>query len=148
MTDNNPWERHLHARLDRRSQRAPQPPSHHSVTHDPIHLAPKQKETPMFATTLTARSIKVTLVLDAEQTYDALARLQRSDQRVPFTIDVAGRKLSCEFAPKALRKAFNMIDQHGIDAINVMIQGKLLARDQIGEAGLVATIRAKKLEPA
>ena len=44
--------------------------------------------------TLTARAIKITLVLDPTAVRDALAPVQTTAARIPFTIAVEGRKLT------------------------------------------------------
>jgi hypothetical protein len=51
--------------------------------------------------------------------------------------------LRCDFAPKAIRKAFNAITEHGADGVSALVQGKLARGDVIAEAGLVVQPREK-----
>jgi hypothetical protein len=99
-------------------------------------------------TTLNARALKCTLVLDPNAVLTAIKPLQRIEARIPFRIAVDDRMLSCDFAPKAVRKAFNMIEEHGTDAVTVLIQGRLGSGDLVLEAGLVVQLKARKLEAA
>jgi hypothetical protein len=98
--------------------------------------------------TLTARSIKITIVLDAVETLGVLQQATAiADARVPFTIDVEGRRLHCTFAAKSVRKALATLQHNGPENVAVLVQGRLLRNDEIGEAGLVAQLRAPKPEP-
>jgi hypothetical protein len=87
---------------------------------------------------LSARSIKITVVLDPVAVLAAITHLQKIDARIPFTVDVDGRKLTCDFAPKAVRRCFVMIKEHGAEGVAVLIQGKLGKGDVVLEAGLTA----------
>jgi hypothetical protein len=97
--------------------------------------------------TLSARAIKVTIVLDPTEVFDVLRQLV-PDPRVPFTINVDGRKLRADVAAKSVRKSLALLQQHGPEDVAVIIQGKLLRDDTIMEAGLVAQVKAPKPEPA
>ena len=94
---------------------------------------------------LSARSIKVTLVLDPAEVADVLAQtVAVADTRVPFAIDVDGRRLRCNFAAKSVRvrKALATLQHEGPGNVAVIIQGKLMRDDTIAEAGLIAQPRA------
>jgi hypothetical protein len=97
--------------------------------------------------TLTARSIKLVVPLDAAAVLATLRPLQRNEARIMFEIEVDGRRLRCDFAPKAVRKAFGIIAEHGAENVAVIVQGKLGRDDTIAEAGLVAQVKAPKPAP-
>jgi len=97
--------------------------------------------------TVSARSIKITIVLDPVEVLGVLQQATAiADARVPFTIEVEGRKLRTNFSAKSVRKALATLHHNGPEAVVVIIQGKLLRDDTIGEAGLVAQLRAPKPE--
>jgi hypothetical protein len=90
-------------------------------------------------TPLSARALKVTLVLDPAQVGMVLAPLEQMQSRVTLSFTVEGRRLSADFVPRSIRK---MTREHGTDGVAVIVQGKLLRDDTIAEAGLVAQVRA------
>jgi hypothetical protein len=167
MTDSNPWERHFHSTLFRGD---PPPVSPRTprirATLDPLHLgrrqaaparldpaptpqplAPASKGTTAMPT-LAARAIKVTLVLDPTEVFEVLQQtVAVADTRVPFEINVDGRRLRCTFATKGVRKALATLQHEGPGNIAVIIQGKLMRDDTIAEAGLMAQVKAPKPEP-
>jgi hypothetical protein len=56
--------------------------------------------------TLSARAIKIVLVLDAVEVSDVLQQtVALADTRVPFTINVEGRHLRTTLAAKSVRKS-------------------------------------------
>jgi hypothetical protein len=171
--DRNPFENAMLARLDagRANARRWSPSvSHRNATDDPRHLAPRRhasasshgatprNETPLrnpplspkgtVMPTVTARNIKLTLVLDPVQVRAALRPVLNTEGRLPLTVEVEGRRLTMDFAAKAVRKCCSMIEEHGADGVAVLIQGKLMKNDVVAEAGLVAQVKAKKLEEA
>ncbi len=85
---------------------------------------------------LTAKSLKCTVVLDANEIATVLR--EPTTPRVVLRIQVAGRTVTADVAAKAVRKARAMIAQHGREGVTVLIQGKLNAGNAIEEAGLVA----------
>jgi hypothetical protein len=87
-------------------------------------------------------------VLDPVAVRSALAPVQKVEARIPFTIAVDDRKLTCDFAPKAVRKAFAVITEHGAENMAVFLQGKLGKGDVILEAGLVAAPKVRQKEAA
>jgi hypothetical protein len=99
--------------------------------------------------TLSARSIKVTLVLDPLEVADVLQlTVAVADPRVPFAIDVEGRRLRCIFAAKSVRKCMALLHAQGPGNVAVIVQGKLMRDDTLAEAGLVAQVKVRPPEPA
>jgi hypothetical protein len=99
---------------------------------------------PPNAVSLTARALKVTLVLDAAQV--GQIDLRDGQTTTPFIIEVAGREVRAQVSPKGLRKALGIIGQHGPDHVAVILQGKLGPSDVLAEAGLVAQVRAQPID--
>ena len=91
---------------------------------------------------LTARALKVTLMLDAQE----LAALpEPTSARIVLQIAIAGgRTVNADIAAKALRKAKATIAEAGVDGVVCIIQGKLLADGAIEGAGLVAQPKTPK----
>jgi hypothetical protein len=85
--------------------------------------------------TLVARATKVIIPLDPVAVRDALAPLKKSEARIPFAIAVGGHTLKTDFSHMSARRAFAILDELGPDKVAVLIQGKVLADDVIGEAG-------------
>jgi hypothetical protein len=71
-------------------------------------------------TPLSARVLKVTLVLDPAQVGMLLAPLEQMRSRVALSFTVEGRRLSADFAPRSIRK---MIREHGADGVAVIGRG-------------------------
>jgi hypothetical protein len=92
---------------------------------------------------LQARSIKLTLVLDPPAVAAALEPFATTEQRIPVTVSVEGRRLTADFPPRAVRRALATITEHGSDGVTCLIQGKLLADNSIGDAGLLAQPKAR-----
>jgi hypothetical protein len=93
---------------------------------------------------LTAKSVKLTLVVDPATLTDLV--VPSGSKRPRFLIHVADRKLSGDLNPKSLRKVIATVTEHGPDNVAVLVQGKLGAKDGQGadvitEAGIVAQIR-------
>jgi hypothetical protein len=102
-----------------------------------------RKDKPMTQSqlTVTARSIKVTIPLDAA----AIAALPVPDgqTRSKLTITCDGKNYIADLATKSLRKSKATIAASGAENTFVMIQGKL-RNNEIVEAGLVAQVKAAK----
>jgi hypothetical protein len=88
---------------------------------------------------LTARAIKVTLVLDGKELADP-----GSPTRVTLQIVAGGRTVTADIAAKSVRKARALITEHGADQVAVLIQGKLDG-SVVAEAGLVAQLKTPKV---
>ena len=95
-------------------------------------------------TKLTARSLKLTAVLDP--TVVAGIPAPNGQPRVPVAIVCGGRVIRAELNAKSLRKVQAVIAEHGADGVAVVLQGKLLAGDAIAEAGITAQIKTPKPE--
>jgi hypothetical protein len=93
-------------------------------------------------TTLTAKRRKVTLVLDA----NGLLAVPAADgkARATLRIGLPDRKLTADIAAKSLRKAQAAIREAGAAAVTLILQGCLVERDMIAEAGLSAQHKAAK----
>jgi UDP-N-acetylmuramate-alanine ligase len=100
------------------------------------HAAPK-------AANLTARSLKVTLVLDPTEVAIALQPFAAVETRIPLQINVAGRSLRADFAPRAVRRALAALQEHGAESVSVLIQGRLMGDNSIADCGLVAQPKVK-----
>jgi hypothetical protein len=99
--------------------------------------------------TLSARAIKITLVLDPVETFEVLKQTAAlAATRVPFAIDVDGWRLRTDFSARSLRRALATLHHNGVENVAVIIQGKLMRDGTISEAGLVAQVKARKPEPA
>ena len=90
--------------------------------------------------TLTAKRLKVTLVLNADEL--AAVPVKDGKPRIRLRICLPDRKLTADIAAKSLRKAQSTIREAGGHAIAVVLQGCLLEGDVIAEAGLSAQPRA------
>jgi hypothetical protein len=84
---------------------------------------------------LTARAIKVTIVLDPKELAALPGFGTDGDGRAPFAITVNGRELTGALNPKSPRKVLRAIREGGPDG------GKLGDGDAIDEAGITATPR-------
>jgi hypothetical protein len=74
----------------------------------------------------------------------ALQPFAHDDSRTRIQIEVEGRKLCADFAPKAVRKTLAAIREHGAEGVAVLIQGRLMADNTVADAGLVAQPKAPK----
>jgi hypothetical protein len=93
----------------------------------------------MIAMKSTAKSIKVTLVIDPAP----LARVQipNGTSRVALSVAVAGRNLRADLNAKSARRAIATIAAHGPEAVACVLQGRLDG-DTVLEAGLAVQPRA------
>ena len=90
----------------------------------------------------TARSLKTTLVLDA----NSFAGLQVPNgvPKFDIAVEVAGRTVTASVNAKAVRKAAATIAEHGPDMVAVILQGALAPDNTLIEAGLVAQVKTAK----
>jgi hypothetical protein len=93
---------------------------------------------------LTAKSVKLTLVIDPAALIDFVVP---NGRRPRFHIRVNDRKLTGDLNPKTLRKVTAAVTEHGPDNVNVLIQGRLGAKDHTGadivtDAGIAVQIKA------
>jgi hypothetical protein len=88
---------------------------------------------------LAARSLKVTLVVDA----DAIAGAKIPDGvgKVPFRALVAGRTITGSLNAKSVRRVVKTLDEGDCA---VIVQGRLMAGDVLEGAGISAQPRAQK----
>ena len=96
--------------------------------------------------TLTARSIKATLVLAA----DEILALSAPDgqPRCIVRVNVAGHTVVADLNAKSVRKAIATIRANGPEACAVVLQGKLQPDNTLAEAGLTVQLKAKAEAPA
>lgn len=92
--------------------------------------------------TLSAKSIKITIVLDPAEV--ASIPTPEGKPRCLVRISVAGRVVSADLNAKSLRKVIATIRENGPENVAVILQGKLGANDEILEAGLSAQPRTVK----
>jgi hypothetical protein len=90
---------------------------------------------------LTAKRLKITLVLDAAELKAIAAPVGTS--RLDLKVNLPDRSLVASIAAKALRKAQSTIAEHGADNVALVLQGHLVG-NTIAEAGLVAQIKLPK----
>ena len=92
--------------------------------------------------TLTARSIKATLVLAA----DEILALSAPDgqPRCIVRINIAERTVVADLNAKSVRKAITTIRANGPEACAVVLQGKLQPDNTLAEAGLTIQLKASK----
>lgn len=96
--------------------------------------------------TVTARSLKVTVVLDAAT---LLAVPVRDGQpRTVLNVRLPDRTVSADLNTKSVRKAIAAVTEFGPAGCAAIIQGRLLAGDLITEAGLVVQPKVAKVSVA
>src|SRR5215470_19699027 len=95
--------------------------------------------------TLTARSIKATLVLAA----DEILALSAPDgqPRCVVRINVAERTVIADLNAKSVRKAIATIHANGPEACAVVLQGKLQPDNTLAEAGITIQLKTKAEMP-
>jgi hypothetical protein len=96
--------------------------------------------------TLTAKTLKATIVLDAGQ----VAELSAPDgkPRCIVRISVGPRTITADLNAKSVRKAIATIRENGAEACAVILQGKLMPDNTLAEAGLTVQLKAKAEAPA
>lgn len=123
------------------SPRAPAPRVR--VPPPPLRLPGLEKSPPLrLPGTLSAKRLKVTLALDATELLAIAA--PEGKPRITLRIRLPDRTVTAEIASKSLRKAQTAIREAGADSIALVLQGRLVARDVIAEAGLSAQPKAAK----
>ena len=90
--------------------------------------------------TVVARSVKLTIPLQAA-TVVALSAPEGGPTRLKLTVTFDGGSLRAEVAAKSVRKAQRTLAEHGPDAVVCLLQGKLSAKGEIIECGLVAQVK-------
>jgi hypothetical protein len=123
------------------SIRAWRAPNSRPALSRPANL--RETETSMPKLVVTARSVKLTVPLDAAD----MAAMPVPEGRAKFAVNYEGGMLEADVASKSLRKAQGVIREHGPDNTFVMLQGKLGRGGEILECGLVAQVK-KTCAPA
>jgi hypothetical protein len=95
----------------------------------------------LHANTLTAKNLKVTVVLTPAEVL-ALSAPDGSPRCV-VRVNVAGRTVVADLNAKSVRKAIATIRTAGVDGVACILQGKLNADDTLGEAGLAVQLKTK-----
>ena len=93
--------------------------------------------------TVTARSLKVTVVLDPASLL--VVPVRDGQQRTVLNVRLPDRTVSADVATKSVRKAIAAITEYGPDGCAAIIQGRLAAGDIIVEAGLVVQQKVVKV---
>jgi hypothetical protein len=94
----------------------------------------------------TARSIKVTLVLDPGQFVGLV--VPDGQPRYVLPIDVAGRVIKADLACKAIRKAVAAVAEYGPQGVAILLQGQLEPGDKLSSGGLSAMPKTPKPQPS
>jgi hypothetical protein len=94
---------------------------------------------------LSARALKVTLVLDPMQIAEVTLPPAAGPQK--FRIAVGERRLTGQVNAKGLRRALALIAEHGGEKVAVILQGKLEEGDVVSECGLVAQLKGPRPGP-
>jgi hypothetical protein len=89
---------------------------------------------------LTARSLKITLVVPAAQLAGVV--VPNGQPQIAFAVDVSGRTVSGQFNAKTLRRVVAAIAEHGLENVAVIVQGSLVG-ERIESAGITAQPRNK-----
>jgi len=92
---------------------------------------------------VTAKALKATLVLDPISVLN-IAVPEGGASRTMLNVRLPDRTLTVDLASKAIRKAQAVIDECGVEAIAVLLQGRLAAGDVLVECGIVAQPKGKK----
>ena len=93
------------------------------------------------ANTLTAKSLKVTIILPPVEVLALTA--PDGKPRCIVSIQVAGRTLTADLNAKSVRKAIATIREAGVDAVACILQGKLEANNALADAGLSVQLKVK-----
>jgi len=88
-------------------------------------------------TTVVARAVKVTIPLQPA-TVAALVVPEGGPSRIKLIVTFDGGTLRAEVAAKSVRKAQRVLAENGADAVFCQLIGKLAAKNEIIECGLVA----------
>jgi len=109
------------------------------------------------AAILTAGKVQIKIPLNAAEVAAVLQRFISAGERIPMTIRAVGEisdsrcatvfRLRATFAPKGIRKALAVLQEHGPEGVFVYIQGRLGSQgDEILDAGLIAQPKQPKPE--
>lgn len=96
--------------------------------------------------TVSARSLKVTVILDPASLL--AVPVPEGQPRVALTIRLPDRTVSADLNAKSVRKAIGAVREYSPDGCSCIIQGRLLAGDQIAEAGIVVQPKVAKVAVA
>jgi hypothetical protein len=94
---------------------------------------------------LTGRALKVTVGLNAAEILNQ--PMPEGKPRVTLRIKVLDRTVTADIAAKSLRKAQTTIRENGVESTVRILQGKLIANDEISGAGLSAQPKVKAEAP-
>jgi hypothetical protein len=97
------------------------------------------------ANTLSAKSIKATLVLNPTEVLSLSA--PDGKPRCIVHITAAGRTIVADLNAKSVRKATATIRDAGPDNVACILQGKLAADNTLAEAGLTVQAKTKAETP-
>ena|SRR5690348_8177126 len=97
------------------------------------------------ANALTAKSLKVTLVLSPAEVLTLSA--PDGQPRCIVRVNVSGRTLTADLNAKSVRKAIATIKEAGAENVACILQGKLEANDVLAEAGLAVQLKVKPATP-
>jgi ribosomal protein S3 len=93
--------------------------------------------------TLHAKSLKVSLVLDAAEVVAQAPRAAVPASRVGFRIEVSGLSLTASLNAKSVRRAIATIHESGAEMVAVVLSGRL-SGDAIEDAGVSALPKGPK----
>ena len=91
---------------------------------------------------LTARSLKLTIVLDPAQLM--AVTVPEGSGPLPFAVAVGGRRVTGQLNPRTLRRVLNTLVEHGPEKVAVVLQGRLETGVVLAEAGITAQVRVVK----
>ena len=95
--------------------------------------------------TLTAKSIKATLVLNPAEILTI--PLPEGKPRCPIRIVVAGPTVTADLNAKSVRRAIANIREAGPDNVSCILQGRLDANNALLDAGLAIQVKTKTETP-
>jgi hypothetical protein len=111
----------------------------------PRGMAPAGAHQPGRIQMLTARALKVTMVLNADEV--AALKVKDGVPRVELRIAAPGRVVTVDLAAKSIRKAVAVLAEVGVERGVAILQGKLGAGDRLEEAGLAVQVKAVEAAP-
>jgi len=115
------------------------------ATADPAPPPAREKSTDGLVT--TARTLKVTLVIDGASLSDPV--VPDGQGRVSLVVDVAGRVLRASLSAKSIRRASSAIDAAGgPGAVAVVLSGRLEPDNRVADAGIAVQPRSPKPPPS
>jgi hypothetical protein len=108
-----------------------------------------RKEGAMPTATVTAKSAKVVIVVDA-QTVMNISCPEGGSARTLLTVKLPDRTVRADLASKSIRRVQALIDEHGVDGVACVLQGRLVAGgggDQLVDVGISGEVKQPKAEP-